>query len=63
MQIQSFEERLCEINSVIISTASTAAKALEAGRPDGEINANIDFLRELFRRREILVHERRRNEP
>ena len=57
MTVQSIEERLHEVDRVIIETCSRGCELIRLGAPVAEIDAQTDFLRHLYQRRDLILHE------
>lgn len=55
--IGRLEHELREISGVILRTSTEGCELIRRGAPLGEINSVVDFLRTLFGRREIILHE------
>ena len=49
-----------EISSVISRTSMEGCELIRRGAPLSEINTALDFMRTLFGRREIIIHEIKR---
>lgn len=57
IKVQSVTERLIEIDSVIMNTSQRGCELLRNGAPISEVDSVTDFLRSLYRRREVILTE------
>ena len=55
--IQSIEERLMDVDRVILNTSQQGCELLRNGAPVSEVDVITDFLRSLYRRRDIILIE------
>lgn len=55
--IQSVEERLAEIDRVILNTSQRGCELIRSGAPVSEIDVITQFLQDLYRRRDIILIE------
>lgn len=55
--IQSVEERLAEVDRVILSTSQQGCELLRLGAPVSEVDTITEFLRTLYRRRDTILFE------
>lgn len=60
--VQSVNERLAEINRVIINTSHDACELMKRNAPASEIDSITGFMDELFKRREVILWELRKAE-
>ena len=56
-KIQSPEERLIEVDTVILNTSQRGCELLRSGAPISEVDSVTEFLRNLYRRREVILTE------
>lgn len=54
---QSVEERLAEVDRVILTTSKEGCDLLERGAPVSEVDVITSFLRELYSRRDTILFE------
>ena len=54
------ENELREISGVILRTSMEGCELFRRGAPLSEINTALDFMRTLFGRREMIIHEIKR---
>jgi AmiR/NasT family two-component response regulator len=54
---QSVEERLAEVDRVILTTSKDGCELLARGAPVAEVDVITDFLRDLYDRRETILFE------
>ena len=54
------ENELREISGVILRTSMEGCELIRRGAPLSEINTALDFMRTLFGRREMIIHEIKR---
>jgi hypothetical protein len=57
VNVQSEEERLAEVDRVILETCSRGCELIKLGAPVSEVDVTVDFLRALYRRRDIILVE------
>lgn len=57
VNIQSPEERLVEIDTVILNTSQRGCELLRSGAPISEVDSVTEFLQSLYRRRDIILTE------
>lgn len=57
VKIQSIEDRLAEVDRVIMNTSQAGCDLIRRGAPVSEIDAQTGFLNTLFKRREVILHE------
>lgn len=57
VRIQNIEERLFEVDRVIISTSTDGCRLIERGAPVSEVDNIVGFLQELYKRRESILWE------
>ena len=57
IKIQSVEERLAEVDRVILNTAEHGCALLRSGAPISEVDSATEFLRTLYRRRDVILNE------
>lgn len=55
--IQSVEERLAEVDRVILNTSQQGCELLRIGAPVSEVDTITEFLRSLYRRRDTILFE------
>lgn len=55
--IQSVEERLMEVDRVIMETSKQGCELIKLGAPVSEVDTITEFLRSLYRRRDIILIE------
>lgn len=55
--IQSVEERLAEVDRVILNTSQQGCELLRLGAPVSEVDTITEFLRTLYRRRDTILFE------
>lgn len=58
--IQSIEERLMEIDRVILETSQQGCELLRLQAPVSEVDVLVDFLRTLYQRRDVILFELRK---
>lgn len=56
-QAQSPEERLIEVDTVILNTSQRGCDLLRSGAPVSEVESVTEFLRSLYRRRDVILTE------
>lgn len=56
-QVQSPEERLIEVDTVILNTSQRGCELLRNGAPISEVDSVTEFLKSLYRRREVILAE------
>lgn len=54
---QSVEERLAEVDRVILTTSKEGCDLLARGAPVSEVDVITNFLRELYSRRDTILFE------
>ena len=59
--IQSVEERLAEVDRVILNTSQQGCELLRIGAPVSEVDTITEFLRSLYRRRDTILFELNRH--
>lgn len=57
INIQPPEERLAEIDRVILNTSQQGCELLRNGAPVSEVDSVTEFLRSLYRRRDVILNE------
>ena len=57
VKVQSVEERLMEIDQVIINTSQRGCELIRSGAPVSEIDVITQFLKDLYRRRDVILME------
>ena len=57
---QSVEERLADIDRVILNTSQRGCELIRSGAPVSEIDVITQFLRDLYRRRDVILNELKR---
>lgn len=57
LNIQSAEERLAEVDRVIMNTSSKGCEMLRNGDPIAAVDSMTEFLRSLYRRRDLILWE------
>ena len=55
--IQSVEDRLAEVDRVILNTSQQGCELLRLGAPVSEVDTITEFLRTLYRRRDTILFE------
>lgn len=60
LKIQSLDDRLLEIDKLIIITSSDGCKLIQNSAPTSDIDSLTGFLQELFKRREMILWEMRK---
>lgn len=61
VKVQSPEERLIEIDAVILNTSQQGCDLLRRGAPISEVDSVTEFLCSLYRRREVILNELKKN--
>lgn len=56
-KIQSVEERLHEVDRVILETSQQGCALLKRGAPVSEVDRITEFLRSLYSRRDVILFE------
>ena len=57
VKMQSVEERLAEIDRVILNTSQHGCELIRSGAPVSEIDVITQFMRDLYRRRDGIIME------
>lgn len=57
VKVQPVVERLAEIDTVILNTSQRGCELLRNGAPVSEVDSVTDFLRSLYRRRDVILAE------
>lgn len=57
VNVQPPEERLIEVDRVILNTSQQGCDLLRRGAPVSEVDSAIEFLRTLYRRRDVILAE------
>ena len=57
VKVQTVEERLAEVDTVILNTSQRGCELLRSGAPVSEVDSVTEFLRSLYRRRDIILNE------
>jgi len=60
MRIQSIEDRLREVDRVIMNTSEHGCTLIRNGAPLSDIEAQTEFLRHLYHRRDTILNELKR---
>lgn len=60
MHIQSPEERLADVDRVILDTCKRGSELLANGAPVSEVDVQVDFMRHLYQRRDLILNELKR---
>ena len=56
-RVQTVEERLIEVDRVILETSQRGCELLKLGAPVSEVDVITEFLRSLYRRRDVILGE------
>lgn len=57
VDIQSVEQRLAEVDRLILNVSEEGCAKIRRGAPVSEIDVDVNFLRTLYRRRDMILHE------
>ncbi len=57
VEIQSIEQRLLEVDRLIMNVAESGCAKIRCGAPVSEIDVDVEFLRSLYRRRDVIIFE------
>lgn len=57
VRVQPPEERLAEVDRVILNTSQQGCELLRLGAPVSEVDSVTEFLRSLYRRRDVILLE------
>lgn len=57
VDIQSVEQRLAEVDRLIMNVSGEGCAKIRRGAPASEIDVDVNFLRTLYRRRDVILHE------
>ena len=58
--IQPPEERLAEVDRLIVDTAKRGSELICTGAPVSEVDVQVNFMRHLYQRRDLILNELRR---
>lgn len=54
---QSVEQRLAEVDRLILNVSEEGCAKIRRGAAVSEIDVDVNFLRTLYRRRDVILHE------
>lgn len=57
VDIQSVEQRLAEVDRLIMDVSKEGCEKIRRGAPVSEVDVDVNFLRSLYRRRDVILHE------
>lgn len=57
VDIQSVEQRLAEVDRLILNVSEEGCAKIRRGAPVSEIDVDVNFLRTLYWRRDMILHE------
>lgn len=58
--VQPPEERLAEVDRIILETCRRGSELIAGGAPVAEVDVHVNFMRHLYQRRDLILNELRR---
>ena len=58
--VQPPEERLAEVDRIILETAKRGSELIMMGAPTPDVDAEVNFMRHLYQRRDLILNEMKR---
>lgn len=60
MHVQPPEERLADVDRVILETCKRGCELIESGASVSDVDVQVDFMRHLYQRRDLILNELKR---
>lgn len=57
VDVQNVEQRLAEVDRLIMNVSEEGCTKIRRGAPVSEVDVDVNFLRTLYRRRDVILHE------